>query len=350
MEAAARRDSDNALEFAKQIIGQEATALSQLAERLDSQFLLALDQLERCAGSVVVTGMGKAGLIGQKISATLCSTGTRSFFLHPAEAIHGDLGRVTQDDTVIVLSMSGETEELTRLVPMLKQIASGLVAITANNKNTLARQSDVVLELGQLSEADANGLAPSTSTAAMLAIGDALALTLSHRRGFSSKDFAMFHPGGSLGRKLAKVSEMMRGLDECRVANTNQSVRETFVTLRRQGRRTGAVMIVDEHGKLAGVFTDSDLARLLESGSDESLDSPVSQVMTSNPRCITDGALMPEAIRLLAEHQISELPVTDSLGRPIGLIDITDLVSWLPSTDGPHPKPRLLHFSNPKTK
>ncbi len=347
MDATAKRMATDALAFAKQTIRHEAAALTELAEQLDASFVLALESIEQCRGSVLITGMGKAGLIGQKISATLCSTGTRSFFLHPAEAIHGDLGRVTQEDIVVVLSMSGETEELTRLIPSLRSMASGLIAITSHSKSTLARQSDIVLELGSLQEADAIGLAPSTSTSAMLAVGDALALTLSYRRGFRSQDFVKFHPGGSLGRKLATVSEFMRPLEECRVARTNQTVRETFVTLRRQGRRTGAVMIVNEEQKLAGLFTDSDLARLLEAESDQSLNVAVGTVMTCEPYTVKQHSRMPEAIRMLAEHQISELPVVDDLGRPLGLIDITDLIGWLPSTDDKPSAPKLLRFPTP---
>jgi len=347
MDATAKRTATDALAFAKQTIRQEADALTSLAEQLDASFLLALDRIEQCRGSVLITGMGKAGLIGQKISATLCSTGTRSFFLHPAEAIHGDLGRVTQEDVVVVLSMSGETEELTRLLPSLRTMASGLIAVTSHAKSTLARQSDVVIELGSLKEADANGLAPSTSTSAMLAVGDALALTLSYRRGFGSQDFVRFHPGGSLGRKLASVTEFMRPLDECRVAKTDQSIRETFVTLRRQGRRTGAVMIVDEEQKLAGIFTDSDLARMLEIESDQSLNVAVGEVMTADPYTIEQTSLMPEAIRMLAEYQISELPVVNDAGQPVGLIDITDLIGWLPSNDSKPSAPKLLRFPTP---
>ena len=344
MDAAARGTDNDALVFAKKIIEQEGSALLQLSKRLDSQFLAAVKRLQGCRGAVLVCGMGKAGLIGQKISATLCSTGTRSFFLHPAEAIHGDLGRVTKEDVLVVLSMSGETEELTRLLPSLRQLSGGLVAITSRADSSLARQSDVVIELGRMREADANGLAPSTSTAAMLAVGDALALTLSYRRDFRWQDFVRFHPGGSLGRKLTPVADMMRGIDECRVAGDTQSVRETFVTLRRQGRRTGAVMIVDATGKLVGIFTDSDLARLLETEADDSLDRSVRDVMTGDPITIEQTALMPAALRLLADYQISELPVVDAKATPVGMIDITDLVSWLPDDSAPRKKPRLLKF------
>lgn len=345
MDAAARRVSDDSsLDFAKHTVRHEANALLRLADQLDSRFMQAIQCIEACSGSILVTGMGKAGLIGQKISATFCSTGTRSFFLHPSEAIHGDLGRVRKEDIVIVLSMSGETEELARLLPSLQAMSGGLIAITSQSTSTLGKRSNVVIELGQIEEADTNGLAPSSSTTAMLAIGDALALTLSHRRGFGAKDFVKFHPGGSLGRKLTCVSDIMRPIAECRVANANQSVRETFVTLRRQGRRTGAVMIVDEQGQLVGLFTDSDLARLLETGSDKSLDAPVNHVMTHGPFAIRDSSLMPEAIRMLAEHQISELPVISASAQPVGLIDITDLIDWVPSTSKTETKLTLLPF------
>ena len=349
MDATARRRSVDTLGFAKSVISKAAESLSQLGEQLDANFLSALKLIGQCRGAVLVTGIGKAGLIGQKLSATLCSTGTRSFFLHPAEAIHGDLGRVTKDDVVIVMSMSGETEELTRILPSIQKLSGGMIAITSTAHNTLAQRSDVVITLGKLSEADTNGLAPSTSTTAMLAVGDALALTISHQRGFTAADFAQYHPGGSLGRKLTRVAEMMRPLDDCRVARLQQTVRESFVTLRRTGRRTGAVMIVDDDGVLRGIFTDSDLARLLESQSDAALETTVQRVMTTDPLTVSDQERMPEAIRILAEYQISELPVVNDEGKPVGLIDITDLVSWLPDSDGPHPSPRLLPFPGDPT-
>ena len=350
MDAAARKTNQDSLVFAQNIIKQEATALDQLASRLDARLIDAVERIEACRGAVLVSGMGKAGLIGQKISATLCSTGTRSFFLHPGEAIHGDLGRVVKEDLLVVFSMSGETEELTRLLPSLRQMSGGLIAITSRASSTLGKHSDVVIELGPMNEADINGLAPSTSTAAMLAVGDALALTLSHRRGFRAQDFVQFHPGGSLGRKLTPVAEVMREMGDCRIANDTQSVRETFVTLRRSGRRTGAVMIVDDAGLLVGIFTDSDLARLLEAGADESLNQSVADVMTGNPITVEQSALMPEALRLLADHQISELPVVDSQGKPKGLIDITDLVSWLPDSTESEGEPRLLKFPRPESE
>lgn len=344
MEAVSRSANQDALTLAKQTLRHEAAALLQIADRLGDEFVQAILALESCHGSVIVTGMGKAGLIGQKTSATLCSTGTPSHFLHPAEAIHGDLGRVAKTDWILAMSMSGETEELTRLLPSLRQLAAGIVSITSTRNSTLGVASDVVIALGPLSEACVNGLAPSTSTTAMVAIGDALALTISERRGFAAQDFVRFHPGGSLGRKLTKVQEVMRPIAECRVAGDGQTVRDTFVTLRRPGRRTGAVMIVDSAGKLKGLFTDSDLARLLEEQSDMLLDGPVRDVMTRNPRRIAIDSLMPQAIALLAENQISELPVVDKVGRPLGMIDITDVIGWFPTEPVVDHSPRLLPF------
>ncbi|MCL4207072.1 MAG: KpsF/GutQ family sugar-phosphate isomerase [Pirellulaceae bacterium] len=320
------------LRLAREIVRAEGQALLALSDRLGEEFCSAIELLFHCRGSVIVSGMGKAGLVGQKIAATLASTGTRSHFLHPGEAIHGDLGRVHRDDVVLMLSFSGETEEVTRLLPSLSAIP--LVAITGRATSTLARHASVVLDLGPLREACTLGLAPSTSTTAMLAVGDALALVMSRMRRFGPYDFVRFHPGGSLGRKLTKVDEVMRSLDQCRVAGEACTVREVFVQASRPGRRSGAVMLTDSQGCLTGVFTDSDLARLLENRKDFCIDGPVGDVMTRGPRSVLAGTMMTEAIRILAERKISELPVVDQVGRPVGMIDITDVVAWLPEPPG----------------
>lgn len=316
------------MRLAREIIHSEGQALLALSERLGEEFCEAIALLFRCRGSVIVSGMGKAGLVGQKIAATLASTGTRSHFLHPGEAIHGDLGRVHRDDVVLMLSFSGETEEVTRLLPSLVQIP--LVAITGRPSSALARAAAVTLDLGPLREACTLGLAPSTSTTAMLAMGDALALVMSRMRRFGPHDFVRFHPGGSLGRKLAKVDDVMRPLEQCRVAPQSKTVREVFVQVSRPGRRTGAVMLTDAQGRLTGVFTDSDLARLLENRRDACIDGPVADVMTRSPRTAAAGTMMPEAVRILVDSRISELPVIDHRGRPVGMVDITDVVAWLP--------------------
>ena len=322
--------------YARQILRTEGEALLSLAEGLDrGLFARAIELLFHCAGSVIVTGMGKAGLIGQKITATLASTGTRSHFLHPSEALHGDLGRIHQQDVALVLSQSGETEEVVRLLPSLERLAASVIAITGKPTSTLGRAAEVTLDLGSITEAGSLGLAPSTSTTNMLALGDALALVTSRLRRFGPEDFARFHPGGSLGRKLAKTEEVMRPLSDCRVADERSTVREVFVRVSRPGRRTGAIMLTGAGGVLTGLFTDSDLARLFEAGRTDSLDRPIRRVMTASPATVRRGTLMSEAVDMLADKKISELPVVDGEGKPVGLIDVTDMVGLQPEQEPP---------------
>lgn len=327
----------------RQIIQQESQTLAQLAKRLDSRFCRAVELLYQCRGSVIVSGMGKAGLVGQKIMATLASTGTRSHCLHPAEAVHGDLGRIHHDDVMLILSQSGETEEVVRLLPSLAEFNVPIIAITSRSESTLGRAATVVLELGSVEEACSLGLAPSTSTTAMLALGDALALVVSQMRHFSRDDFARFHPAGSLGRKLSKVEHHMRTLEQCRVAVESKTVREVFMGASLPGRRTGAIMLVNAEGRLTGLFTDSDLARLFERHRDRELDEPVARVMTAKPLTVALGSRLADAVLLMARRKISELPVVDAEGKPVGLIDVTDVVGILPSapvdevTAGPQP-------------
>jgi len=316
----------------RQILLQESQTLALLAKRLDQEFCRAVELLYSCGGSVIVSGMGKAGLVGQKIMATLASTGTRSHYLHPAEAVHGDLGRIHQDDLMLILSQSGETEEVVRLLPSLAEFGVPIIAITAKADSTLGKAATVVLALGDLQEACSLGLAPSTSTTAMLALGDALALVVSQMRHFSREDFARFHPAGSLGRRLSKVDHHMRPLEQCRVARDSKTVREVLVDVSMPGRRTGAIMLVDAHGRLTGLFTDSDLARLFEHRRDHELDAPIARVMTAHPLTTSLGAHMTEAVTLMARRKISELPVVDADGKPVGLIDVTAVVGILPST------------------
>ena len=325
------------LRLGRDVVRTEGRALLGLAERLQDDFCRAVDVIHRSSGSVIVCGMGKAGLIGQKIAATLASTGTRSHFLHPADAIHGDLGRVHQDDVLLVLSYSGATEEIVRLLPLFSHMDNALIAVTGGTESPLAEAAGIVLSLGSIEEACPLGLAPTTSTTAMLAIGDALALVLSRMRHFGREDFARFHPGGSLGRKLMKVDEAMRPISDCRVGRLDRTVREILVQLSRPGRRCGAIMVVDAEGSLAGIFTDSDLARLLERKQDEALDRPVHEVMTKNPRTVSSGELLDGALGILAELKLSELPVIDSTGAPVGMIDITDVVAFPAGPDGTLP-------------
>lgn len=331
MSASAARSDDlfsplEGLSLGREIVRSEGQALLALAQSLGDEFCRAAELLFACQGSVIVSGMGKAGLVGQKIAATLASTGTRSHFLHPGEAIHGDLGRIHKDDAVLMLSFSGQTDEVVRLLPALNQLGSPVIAVTGQENSPLARAAAVTLPLGAIREACPLGLAPSTSTTAMLALGDALALVVSRMRNFTAEDFARFHPGGSLGLKLAKVEEVMRPVETCRVARHDQSVRQALVAQSKPGRRTGAIMVVDAAGILAGIFTDSDLVRLLESNRDQVIDGPIADVMTHSPTAVPVGTRASAACEILAQRKISELPVVDDQGRPVGLIDVTDIV------------------------
>ena len=341
-----KRSPAEQLELAQDVLRTEADALSPLATNLDRSFVHATDAVLETQGSVIVIGMGKAGLIGQKIVATLGSTGTPSHFVHPAEAVHGDLGRIRESDIVLLLSFSGETEEVTSLLPALHSRAIKTIAITSRSDSTLAKDCDLVIPIGQLQEADPLGLAPSTSTTAMLAIGDALALVVSKQRHFTSQDFANFHPAGSLGRKLTKVDDVMRPLSHCRIANDSRTVREVFVKASLPGRRTGAVMLVDDSGQLTGIFTDSDLARMLENNNESHFDCAVSQCMTVNPVTASAGSMMTDALEILSNKRISELPVCNELNEPIGMLDITDAVAWTPpesaDTDSEKHDPKVI--------
>lgn len=323
-------DSES-LSFARDVLLSESRAILDQVERLDRRFCAAVELLTTCSGSVVVTGMGKAGLIGRKISATLSSTGTPSHFLHPAEAFHGDLGTVRPDDVVLALSYSGETEELSQILAPLRSRSIPIVSIVSTAASSLGRASTLVLEIGAIEEADALRLAPSSSAAAMLAVGDALALAASRSRKFRAEDFAKFHPGGSLGRRLSRVDDLMRPLSQCRVASDALSIREIFVSCRKPGRRVGAILLTDAEGRLTGVFTDSDLAKLFETRDVDFFDRPIRDAMTRFPSVVRSGALMSEAIATMSSRKISELPVLDERGVPLGLLDVTDLVDFFPT-------------------
>lgn len=320
--------------LAREILKAEGQALVNLSDKLDkASFCEAVETVFHSTGSLIITGMGKAGLIGQKLVATFASTGTRAHYLHPAEAVHGDLGRIHSNDVVLVLSYSGESEEVTRILPAISEFGVPLIALTGKPDSTLGRAAQVILDLGPIREACPLGLAPSTSTTAMLALGDALALVVSRMRNFGPEDFARFHPAGSLGRKLAKVDDVMRPLAECRLAGETSSVREVFVELSRPGRRSGAIMVTATDGCLAGIFTDSDLARLLEHKRDAAIDGPIGDVMTKAPQRVQLGSPLAAALEILAGRKISELPVVDRADCPVGMIDITDVVGILPRAD-----------------
>jgi len=324
-------DSRAQIDMGRTILCREAQTLQALAGGLGEEFCRAVGILMKCDGCVLVTGMGKAGLIGQKIMATLASTGTPSHFVHPSEALHGDLGRFRQGDCAIVLSNSGATNEIVRLLPSLQAMDVPVIGVTSNAASPLARQATVTLELGATDEACSLGLAPSTSTTAMLALGDALALVTSRMRGFTREDFARFHPGGSLGVQLAKATEYMRPLGECCVAADSMSLRDIYAGSQRPPRRSGAILLTGSQGQLTGVFTDSDLARLFERKQDTAIDRPIREVMTARPITVAADALLVDAIKTLVSRKISELPVVDRAERPVGLIDITDVLGLLPN-------------------
>jgi arabinose-5-phosphate isomerase len=282
----------------------------------------------RTAARVAVTGTGKSADVGQKLAGTFSSTGTRAYVLDATRAVHGDLGMVHPDDVALVLSHSGESEEIVRLLGPLKDLVRGMIALTGNAGSVLARAADVAVVYGPLDEVCPLGLAPSASTTAMIALGDALAFVLSRDREFTAEQFARFHPAGSLGRKLVRVESVMRRGADLRLALQTETVRAVFSNASRRGRRTGAVMLTNAVGHLVGLFTDSDLARLIETRRDEALDRPVLEVMTTTPLTVSRGTRVLDAVERMKRFKISELPVIDSDGLPVGLLDITDLIGF----------------------
>ncbi len=309
---------------ARQVLKIEADAIRRLIPRIGRSFEAAASLLAGCKGRVIVTGMGKAGIIGQKISATLASTGTPSHWVHPAEAIHGDMGRVVRDDVIIAFSNSGETEELTRLLPVIKRIGSHLIAITGNPRSSLAKHSDVTLDVSVEQEACSLNLAPTSSTTAMLAMGDALAVVVAERKRFKEKDFALLHPGGQLGRRLLlRVSDLMRTGRAVPIVKDTSRVKHVLLAITKA--RAGCASVVDARGRLVGIFTDGDLRRHLDSHANLT-QQQVRDVMTRRPKTIASDRLAAEALRVLREHKIDELVVVDAKRRPIGLLDVQDLL------------------------
>lgn len=316
--------TSNRVRLAREVLKIEAEAIRRLIRRIGVEFEEAVDMILSCRGRVVVTGMGKPGIVGQKISATLSSTGTASLFLHSAEAVHGDLGRVRKDDIIIALSNSGETEEIKELLPIVKKIGARLISFTGNKNSTLARNSDIVLNVGVEKEACPLGLVPTASTTAMLAMGDALSITLLKSKGFRVEDFAFYHPGGSLGKKLwLKVEDVMRKGKAYPVLKENTSLKKVLYAITRA--RTGSATMVDRKGRLSGIFTDGDLRRHLEADP-AVVTRKVKEVMTRNPVTITKGKMAVEALRILQDKKIDEIPVVDAGRRPIGLVDVQDLL------------------------
>jgi arabinose-5-phosphate isomerase len=292
------------LDYARGVIRAEAEAINSVVKIVDAAFARAAEMIYNCHGSVILSGIGKAGIIGRKISATLASTGTPSHFLHPAEAVHGDLGRLRKNDIIIVLSFGGETDEVIRLINLVKQQDIKMIAITSSDDSTLSRHSDVTLCIGKLSEACPLGVAPSVSTTCMLAIGDAIAFTVMKARNFSVEDYVRFHPAGSLGAKLMTVEQSM---------------------MFKPGEKLP--IVVDKKGKLTGIITDADLRRLISKQGKDAFAVRVRDVMTSRCKKIRRDALAAEATAIFHKYRIDELPVVDAQDKPVGLIDVQDVLT-----------------------
>ncbi len=315
------------LEHARDVLRMEAEAVLELVPRIDENFAAAVSMILECEGRTVITGMGKSGLVGRKLAATLASTGTPSFYLHPAEGIHGDLGMVTCHDVVIALSNSGETGEVLNILPSLRRIGAKIIAMVGKADSTLGRNADVILDVGVSKEACPLGLAPTSSTTAALAYGDALALSLLQKHHFTASQFAIFHPGGSLGRKLLlTVGNIMHKAEENPTVLADTTVQEALFVITDKG--LGAVSVVDENGIMQGVLTDGDIRRGLSKGVDF-LQRPVQELMTADPKTITQDKLAAQALHLMESNKpkpITVLPVIDSDRRVIGLLHMTDLV------------------------
>lgn len=315
------------LEYARKVIESEGEAIKGLVKVVGEEFARAAEMIYNCTGSCIVSGIGKAGIIGRKISATLASTGTPSHFLHPAEAVHGDLGRLRKEDIVMVLSYGGETDEIIRLINLVKQAQIPLIAITGEKDSTLSKYSDVVLSMGRLNEACPLGVAPSVSTTCMLALGDAIALTVMKARNFSVEDYVRFHPGGSLGSKLMTVEQSMifRPGEKLPIADAKDTIKEVLEKT-SDLKRHGAVMIVDGHGRLSGIITDGDIRRLVTKGGAGAFKLKAGEVMTKNCKCVRVDALAAEATAIFHKYRIDELPVVDAKDKPVGMIDVQDIV------------------------
>jgi arabinose-5-phosphate isomerase len=301
----------------------EAEALTELQKRLDGRFERAVELLLACKGRVVVTGMGKSGLIGRKIAATFSSTGTPSVFLHPAEALHGDLGMLMREDVVLAVSYGGETEEIAALLETIKRLGLRMVALTGNSRSTIAAASDVAIDVSVKEEACSLNLAPTASTTATMAMGDALAIALLDRRGFSSGDFAALHPGGRLGKKLLRAEDLMHSGEAMpRVAATSK-IPDVIYEMSKKG--LGMTTVTDAEGRLAGILTDGDLRRLMQQRGASTLELVVGECLTKNPHTIAPGELAGTALRMMEERKITSLVVIDPMHRPLGVLHLHDL-------------------------
>ncbi len=308
----------------KEVVRIEAAAVALLEQRIDASFEKAVGMIAACTGRVIITGMGKSGLIARKIVASMNSTGTPSIFLHPTDAIHGDVGIVCADDIVIMISKSGDTEELVRLVPLIKRLGSRLIAMVGNPNSRIGRNAEVVLDVSVREEACPHNLAPTSSTTAALVMGDALAVALLEQRNFTREDFAMFHPGGTLGKRLyLRTEEMMITGDGVPLVKRSVSLKDAIIVM--TSKRLGATCVVNDDGTLAGIITDGDLRRLLQNTTDIG-SMTAERVMTKNPRTIAPDVLAAVALQEMEQFNITQLGVVDGANKPVGFLHLHDLV------------------------
>ncbi|MEW6416850.1 MAG: KpsF/GutQ family sugar-phosphate isomerase [Nitrospirota bacterium] len=319
------RSKVSILDIAKKVLKTEADAVYALIEKLNSNFEKAVDIVYSSKGRVVITGMGKSGLVGKKIAATLASTGTPAFFLHPAEASHGDLGMVTSDDVIIAISNSGETEEILGLIPFLKRFNVHIISITGNPNATLSKVADVTLDVSVKKEAYPIGVVPTASTTAAMAMGDALAVALLLKRGFKEEDFAFFHPRGSIGKKLLiKVKDLMLTGESLPLVLPETPMSKAVIEM--SSKRLGHTIVLDDDGKIAGVITDGDVRRGLERWGGKLFDLSAGEVMTRNPKTVSEEELAAKALSIMESYSITALVVPDNKGKPIGIIHLHDIL------------------------
>ncbi len=318
-----KQSKNKIIKAGKRVLRMEAAALHQVESLLGQEFAQAVEKIADCPSKIICSGMGKAGLIAQKIASTFASTGIPAFFLHPSEALHGDLGMAGSGDVALIFSNSGESEEIIRLLPHLRTRQVFCIALTAQRSSSLGRGCELVVEIGILEEACPLQLAPSSSTTALLALGDALALTVLELRGFTSYEYARLHPGGSLGKLVSQVQELMRTGSRCPIVSTEITVKETIIAISRA--RAGLAVVVDENGKRLGIFTDGDFRRCWEENNNIG-NVKVGEVMTRPGLAIKTGTLVRDAKNLMAERHINALPVLDSEDHVLGLLDLQDII------------------------
>lgn len=315
----------NLIDIFKDVLFKESEAIRKAAQKVNDQVIKAINIILESSGRVVISGMGKSGLIGRKISATLSSTGTPSFFLHPAEALHGDLGMVTDKDVMLLISKSGETDELIRLIPYLRRIGAKIISLVGNLDSTIAKLSDVAIDISVEREACPLNLAPTSSTTVTLAFGDALAISLLEAKGFKEKDFARLHPSGSLGRKFLTVSDLMHTGQQIPLASQNTTLKDSIILISKGG--FGTLVVVDDDNLLSGIVTDGDLRRIFEKGNFD-MQAPVKNYMTKNPKRITPERLAMEALKIMEEKSITSLVVVSPQNdrKVVGFIHLHDIL------------------------